>query len=258
MSISEDRLITSLESKQDSLLPVKQGLYSNNEGDNDDLCVCTQNGKYYLGIKISNQWRYVSINNADKLASDDSSQSQIRFESDNVVKSNFNQYLSMFRDEILNLLAGATRLGSWSVHHGFSGLFGDGSDFLPNYLQYSAGDRPETNTSSSRIFIVPFASILKKINFYMIVASASSGSDVVYQFSVVIKKGDTSSSLATVKTETLTVTVLDGEQSGFGMIYPNVNMVENEFYEVSVTQTSPATLALKTSKAVSYFQATWM
>lgn len=246
--VTQDMLFTQLDKKQDEMLPPKNGLYSNGEGEDGDSCVCMHNGTYFFGVKMNGNWKYISMIDSKRLSNEN--------DVDSTMKDNFSKYLDRFKNEILDLIAGSMRLGSWAVHHSFSGLFGESGSFYDNFIQFSANDAEESNSDGSRIFIVPIVCVLKRMNFYMVVASASSGADVTYQFDVTIKKGSSSSSLATVKTETLTVTVLDGEQSGFGMIHPNLAMIESEFYQIGVKQSSPSTYALKTSKAVSFFQAT--
>jgi hypothetical protein len=59
--VTEDLLITELESKQDSLLPLKHGLYSNSEGNEGDMCICINNGKKIFGIKLQGEWNFTEL-----------------------------------------------------------------------------------------------------------------------------------------------------------------------------------------------------
>lgn len=245
--VTQDMLFTQLDKKQDEMLPPKNGLYSNGEGEDGDSCVCMHNGTYFFGVKMNGNWKYISMIDSKRLSNEN--------DVDSTMKDNFSKYLDRFKNEILDLIAGSMRLGSWAVHHSFTSDFIAGGVYT-NWIQFSANDTNEPNSEGNRLFIVPIVCVLKRINFYMVFPSENAGSDVTYQFDVKIEKGDISSSLATVKTETLTVTVLAGNLTGFGMIYPNIAMIESEFYQISIRQSSASLNATKISKAVSFFQAT--
>jgi len=59
--VTQDLLFTELETKQDTLLPLKQGLYSSGEGNDGDMCVCINNGKKVFGVKLQGEWNYTEL-----------------------------------------------------------------------------------------------------------------------------------------------------------------------------------------------------
>ena len=59
--VTQDLLTTELETKQDTLLPLKQGLYSSGEGNDGDMCVCINNGKKIFGVKFQGEWNYTEL-----------------------------------------------------------------------------------------------------------------------------------------------------------------------------------------------------
>tara|TARA_R110002020_G_scaffold1935_1_gene8854 strand:- start:6015 stop:6794 length:780 start_codon:yes stop_codon:yes gene_type:complete len=258
MNISQDKLDIELEKKQNTMLETKQGFFAPTEGDNGDTGICIHNGTRYFAVKVNNEWQFISMQNAIKLNQEDSPQSKIDFNINNIVKGNFGSYLAQFRAEILALLNGATQIRTWCVHHSFTADFTTGDNPFINYLQYSTGDVNEPNLTGGRQFIVPFSCNLKIIYFYITTPANSSGGTITYGFNVDIKKANPSNTSFTdvVSTLNLSVPVVNGESAGFGSIIPNAPLGTDEFYEVSVSQTSPAsTVATKASKAVSYFSA---
>ena len=59
--VTQDLLTTELDTKQDTLLPLKQGLYSSAEGNDGDMCVCINNGKKIFGVKFQGEWNYTEL-----------------------------------------------------------------------------------------------------------------------------------------------------------------------------------------------------
>ena len=59
--VTQDLLTTELDTKQDTLLPLKQGLYSSGEGNDGDMCVCINNGKKIFGVKFQGEWNYTEL-----------------------------------------------------------------------------------------------------------------------------------------------------------------------------------------------------
>ena len=59
--VTQDLLFTELETKQDTLLPLKHGLYSSGEGSDGDMCVCINNGKKVFGVKLQGEWNYTEL-----------------------------------------------------------------------------------------------------------------------------------------------------------------------------------------------------
>ena len=59
--VTQDLLTTELETKQDTLLPLKHGLYSSAEGNDGDMCVCIKNGKKIFGVKFQGEWNYTEL-----------------------------------------------------------------------------------------------------------------------------------------------------------------------------------------------------
>ena len=59
--VTQDLLFTELETKQDTLLPLKHGLYSSGEGNDGDMCVCINNGKKIFGVKFQGEWNYTEL-----------------------------------------------------------------------------------------------------------------------------------------------------------------------------------------------------
>lgn len=259
MNIDQEKLDIELEKKQNSMLETKQGFFAPTEGVNGDTGICIHNGMRYFAVKVSNEWQFIPMQNAIKLNQEDTPQSKIDFKINNIVKGNFGAYLSLFRHEILSLLSGSTQIRTWCVHHSFTANFSTGDNPFVNYLQYATGDVNEANNTGGRPFVVPFSCKLKIIYFYMVTPANSTGSTVSYGFDVAIKKANPSDTSFTdvVSTLNLSVPVANGESAGFGTVIPNAPLNTSEYYEVSVSQTSPAdTVATKMSKAVSYFAET--
>ncbi len=59
--VTQDLLFTELDTKQDTLLPLKHGLYSSGEGNDGDMCVCINNGKKIFGVKFQGEWNYTEL-----------------------------------------------------------------------------------------------------------------------------------------------------------------------------------------------------
>tara|TARA_R100001530_G_C4320687_1_gene155649 strand:- start:2405 stop:3229 length:825 start_codon:yes stop_codon:yes gene_type:complete len=92
--VSQDLLFTELESKQDSMLPLKHGLYASADGQDGDTCICVFNGKKLFGSKIQGEWYYTELSQSSNALVDDVA----------VVRQNFRQFLIDDKDFILTLI----------------------------------------------------------------------------------------------------------------------------------------------------------
>lgn len=255
--VTQDLLFTELELKQDSILPLKHGLYSSGEGANGNLCICVHNGTHYLGIKVQSQWHYVSIINAVKLAKSDTQKNQTEFKINNIVKDNFADYLYQFQDLILNLLRDASQLGSWAVGCNFEIDYHHSDDSIVNYLTFNTNSTSSggSATVSDKSFLVPFGCKLKNINFAITVADAS---ESAYAFELLVKSYTSSvSSLTTESTISFSATNPTGEAIRYINVVINVSMNITSHYFVTIRQTGfPSDkAATKPSKAIAYFEA---
>ncbi|MBT7929108.1 hypothetical protein HN682_04240 [Candidatus Peregrinibacteria bacterium] len=65
--VTQDRLLTEINKKQDTMLDLKQGFYSPGEGENGDTGICSNAGAYFFGIKIRDRWNYTDLSSSNPL-----------------------------------------------------------------------------------------------------------------------------------------------------------------------------------------------
>lgn len=250
--VSQDLLFTELESKQDSMLPLKHGLYASADGQDGDTCICVFNGKKLFGSKIQGEWHYTELSRTDYLFKD------VAIGKDAIGKQNFRQFLIQELIDIDGLIGTWEeffRIGSWAVHHAITNDFSSVPQL--NYLQYATGDINESN-NSNRVFIVPFGCKYENIAFYVVGSHNTSGSDQNYTFDLYVKK-HTPASLSPVNLIdpiTFGVTIPYTYTSAFVNVPINATLSMDEIYSVYVEQTVFPTgnVATKATKATSYFR----
>jgi hypothetical protein len=62
-----DTVDTLTEGKQNKIFDLKQGFFRPTEGQNNDMGICTDRGKFYLAVKVNNEWRFTEIKQSRSL-----------------------------------------------------------------------------------------------------------------------------------------------------------------------------------------------
>ena len=58
---------TLTDGKQDKIFNLKQGFFSHKEGKDTDMGICTKDGKFYLAVKLNEEWHFSEIKKAKDL-----------------------------------------------------------------------------------------------------------------------------------------------------------------------------------------------
>ena len=63
----EETIQTLTDGKQDKIFNLKQGFFSPQEGKDTDIGICTKEGKFYLAVKLNEEWHFSEIKKAKDL-----------------------------------------------------------------------------------------------------------------------------------------------------------------------------------------------
>ena len=58
---------TLTDGKQDKIFNLKQGFFRPREGKDTDMGICTKDGKFYLAVKLNEEWHFSEIKKAKDL-----------------------------------------------------------------------------------------------------------------------------------------------------------------------------------------------
>lgn len=63
----EETIESLTEIKQNKIFDLKQGFFSPAEGQDNDMGLCTNNGKFYFAVKFNAEWHFTQIKQAKDL-----------------------------------------------------------------------------------------------------------------------------------------------------------------------------------------------
>ena len=257
--VTQDLLTTELETKQDTLLPLKQGLYSSGEGNDGDMCVCIQNGKKIFGVKFQGEWNYTELT----LESDPFDKGVIHEEINNDFVSLLTRY-SQNISRILNRTIPRTFNFPFYARSftdsGSGDIYVSTAVIVPGVQDQSLMDKIISGTATATLGSSnPHAVVRYKCKFKTVIITAthlSSGTDDRSSTSIIMAGNayDTSfSSLGSIS-QTLSATVVSSYTRYTNEDFSNITIPKFGHWTMTVTVSNPTNRKVSSINGIMIFE----
>ena len=257
--VTQDLLTTELETKQDTLLPLKQGLYSNAEGNDGDMCVCINNGKKIFGVKFQGEWNYTELT----LESDTLDKGVIHEEINNDFVSLLTRY-SQNISRILNRTIPRTFNFPFYARSftdsGGGDIYVSTAVIVPGVQDQSLMDKIISGTATATLgsanahAVVPYKCKLKSV--IITATHLSSGSDDRSSTSIIMAGNayDTSLSSLGSMSQTLSATVVSSYTRYTNEDFSNITIPKFGHWTMTATVNNPTNRKVSSINGIMIFE----